>query len=111
MLAPRGEQVGQQQAHGLGGVAVALMLRGDREAYVALARVIGMRHGRAVADQLPGRTEHHRELEPFPGRIGMLLRYLLDEAFALFPRVWCVPALKAGHLLRRAVRHELGEVV
>jgi hypothetical protein len=50
VLAAFGEQVGHQQAHGLGGVPVALMLSGDREPDIALAGIIGMRHGRAVSD-------------------------------------------------------------
>jgi hypothetical protein len=70
-----------------------------------------MRHGRAVSDQLPGGTQRHRELEPFPGRIGMLNRYLPDKALTLFPRIRRVPALKASDLFSRPVRHELGQVV
>ena len=69
-----------------------------------------MRYGRAVADQLPGRAQRHRELEPCPGRIGMLPRQLLDKALALLPRKRRVPALIAGHLHGRAVRHELGHI-
>src|SRR5215469_666112 len=87
------------------------MLRGDRESYVALAGVIRMRHGCAVADQTPGRTQRHRELEPFPRRIRMLPRDLPEKAFAVFPRVRCVPTLKAGYLLTGAVRHKRGQVV
>ncbi len=86
------------------------MLTGDRKPYFALAGVINMRHGRAVADQLPGLTQHHCELKPFPRRIGMPFHHLPDKAFTLFPRVGRVPALIAGHLHRRAVRHELRRV-
>jgi hypothetical protein len=82
-----------------------------RESYVALAGIIGMRHGRAVTDQPPRRTQHHRELEPFPSRIRVLPGDRLDKALALFPGVRRVPALKAGHLLRRAVRQEHGHIV
>jgi hypothetical protein len=111
VLAPHAEQVGQQKPHGLGGVPVALMLGGDRETYVALAGIIGMRHGGAVADQLPARTQRHRELEPFPGRIGMLMRDLPDKTLTLVQRIRSVPALKASHLLRRAVRHKRGHII
>jgi hypothetical protein len=44
------------------------------------------------------------------GRIGMPVHHLPYKAFARFPRIGRVPALKAGHLLRRAVRHELRHV-
>src|SRR5262249_51071678 len=63
--------------------------------------------GRAVTDQVPGRTQRHRELEPFPGGVGMLPDNLPDEALALFPRIRRVPALEPGHLSTGAVRHEL----
>src|SRR5262249_10142702 len=55
--------------------------------------------------------QRHRELEPLPGGVGMLLHYLPDEAFALFPRIRRVPALEPRHLGTGAVRHELGYVV
>ena len=44
-------------------------------------------------------TLKRRELEPFPGRIGMLVHHLPHEAFTRIPRIGCVLALEAGHLL------------
>jgi hypothetical protein len=70
VLAP-GDQVADQQAHRLCGIAAALIPGSDREAYLALAGVIGPHHGGTVADQLPGRAQRHGELEPFPWRIGV----------------------------------------
>src|SRR5215471_20260517 len=111
VLAPRGEQVPHQQARRFGGVAVPLMPGGYRESDLALAGILGVRFGRAVTDQPAGRAQRHRELEPFPGGVGVLLHLLPNETLTLVPRIRRVPALEPGHLGTGAVRHELRQIV
>jgi hypothetical protein len=98
VLASLDQEVVQEAADRLGGVAASVVLGGEGEADLGLAWVVGGDVGRAVADQPIGGPEGDGELEPLAGRVGVDGRQLLQELAGLTGRVGRLPALVAGDL-------------
>lgn len=96
MLAALDEQVVQQPADRLGGIAIPLVLGRQGEADPGLAWIVGSHVGRAVADQPIRAAWGDGELEPFAGRVGIGGLKFLQELACLAGPVGRLPVLVAA---------------
>src|SRR4029453_11193843 len=96
MLAPLDEQVVEQPADRLGGIAMPLVLGRNGEADLGLAWVVGADMRGAVADQPIRVLQGHSELEPLARRIRMGGLEFPQELACLAGWVGRLPTLVAG---------------